>query len=203
MNDDLPVMVGHYIWDHGLEGGQGVFRLFIDLSLNFAPHEITKGLQSFELGGQISLDQWSFRLAFSQSWGSLAMFWVARPQNSLSLWGQKTFFVLILSWYARFPWTSGPSGWPSASPGWFWHCFGWPGHKIHCLCEAKDIFCFNFGQEWHLPTQQPGFGSKHSSKGKPGTCALFRNLAISCWFLPARKSFRTVSQVLYSTLTFL
>jgi hypothetical protein len=34
-----------------------LMRLFINLSLNFAPHEITKGLQSFELGGQISLDQ--------------------------------------------------------------------------------------------------------------------------------------------------
>jgi hypothetical protein len=86
---------------------------------------------NFELGGQISLDQWSFRLAFSQPWVILALFWVARPQNPLS-------------------------------------------------CEARDIFCFHFGQEWHLPTQQPGFGSKHSSKGKPGTCALFRNLAISC-----------------------
>ena len=74
MNDNLPVKVGHYIWVHCLEGGQSVFRLFINLSLNFAPHEITKGLQSFELGGQISLDQWSFRLAFSQSWAILAMF---------------------------------------------------------------------------------------------------------------------------------
>jgi hypothetical protein len=74
MNDNLPVKVGHYNWDHGLEGGQGVFRLFINLSLKFAPNEITKGLQSFELGGQISLDQWSFRLAFSQSWAILAMF---------------------------------------------------------------------------------------------------------------------------------
>ncbi len=26
-------------------------------------------------------------------------------------------FVLILSWEARFPWTSGPSGWSSASTG--------------------------------------------------------------------------------------
>ncbi len=173
-------------------------RPFLNLFLNFAPHEITKGLQS-------------------------------------------------LSWEARFPWTTGPSGWPSASPGWFWLCFGWPGHKIHCPYEAKRPFCVNFelggqisldqgrfrlafsqprvilavfwvarpqnplsvwgqrhffknfGQEWHLPTQHPGFGSKLSSKGKPGTCALFKNLAISCWFLPARKAFRIASQVLYST----
>ena len=46
--------------------------------------------------------------------------------------------------------------------------------------RTKDIFFLNFGHEWHLPTQQPGFGSKHSSNGKLGTCALFRNLAISC-----------------------
>ena len=62
---------------------------------------------TFELGGQISLDQWSFRLAFSPSWVLLAVFWAARPQNPLSLWGQKAFIVLILSWEARFPWTNG------------------------------------------------------------------------------------------------
>ena len=40
MDDDLPVHVGHYLWDRGPEGGQGVVRLIIDLSLNCAPHEI-------------------------------------------------------------------------------------------------------------------------------------------------------------------
>ncbi len=35
---------------------------------------------------------------------------------------------------------SGPSVWVSASPGWFWLCFGWSGHKIHCPCEAKRTF---------------------------------------------------------------
>jgi len=40
---------------------------------------------NFELVGQISLDQWSFRLAFSQPWVILALFWVARPQNPLSM----------------------------------------------------------------------------------------------------------------------
>jgi hypothetical protein len=64
---------------------QCVMRLFIDLSVNFAPHEIIEGLQSWELGGQISLDQWSFMVVFSQSWVILALFWVARPQNPLSL----------------------------------------------------------------------------------------------------------------------
>ncbi len=40
MNDDLSVKVGHYLWGHGLEGGQGDMRALIDLSLNYAPHEI-------------------------------------------------------------------------------------------------------------------------------------------------------------------
>jgi hypothetical protein len=51
--------------DLGLEGGQGVMRVFIDLSINYAPHEITKRLKSFEQGGHISFNQWSIRLAFS------------------------------------------------------------------------------------------------------------------------------------------
>jgi hypothetical protein len=39
MKNDLPVKVGHYIRGHDLEGGKGDMRAFIDLSLNFAPHE--------------------------------------------------------------------------------------------------------------------------------------------------------------------
>jgi hypothetical protein len=39
-DDDLPVHVSHYHIDLGPEGGQGVMRVSIDLSLNFAPHEI-------------------------------------------------------------------------------------------------------------------------------------------------------------------
>ncbi len=39
---DLPVHAGHYLSDLGSEGGLGAIRLFIDLSLNFAPHEIVK-----------------------------------------------------------------------------------------------------------------------------------------------------------------
>ncbi len=37
-DDDLPVHVGHYLQDLVPKGGQGVMRLFIDLSLKFAPH---------------------------------------------------------------------------------------------------------------------------------------------------------------------
>jgi hypothetical protein len=38
MDDDLPVYVSHYLQDLGLKGGQGVMRLFTDLSLKYAPH---------------------------------------------------------------------------------------------------------------------------------------------------------------------
>jgi hypothetical protein len=39
---------------------------------------------NFELGGQISLDQWYFmHVGLHQSWVILAEFWVARPQNPL------------------------------------------------------------------------------------------------------------------------
>jgi hypothetical protein len=48
--------------------------------------------------------------------------------------------------------------------------------KSTVCVRPKDIFCVNFGQEGHLPTQHPGFGSKLSSKGKPGTCALLETL---------------------------
>ncbi len=40
VDDGLPVYVSHYLWDLGSEGGQGVMRVFTDLSRNFAPHEI-------------------------------------------------------------------------------------------------------------------------------------------------------------------
>jgi hypothetical protein len=37
-DDDLPVYVGHSLQDLGPKGGQGVIKLFIDLSRKFAPH---------------------------------------------------------------------------------------------------------------------------------------------------------------------
>ncbi len=39
-DDDLPFHVTHYLLDLGPEGGQGVMRVSIDLSLYFAPHEV-------------------------------------------------------------------------------------------------------------------------------------------------------------------
>jgi hypothetical protein len=48
--------------------------------------------------------------------------------------------------------------------------------KSSVCVRSKDIFCVNFGQEGHLPTQHPGFSSKLSSKEKTGTCALLETL---------------------------
>ncbi len=63
--------------------------------------------------------------------GDFAVFRVARPQNLLPLWGQMTFCVhselgghIFLDSWSRV----------------IWLCFGWPGHKIHCPCEAKRTF---------------------------------------------------------------
>jgi hypothetical protein len=68
--------------------------------------------------------------------------------------------------------------------------------------RPKDIFCVNFGQEGHLPTQHPGFGAKLSSKGKPGTSALLETLRSPVNFFQ-RKAFKTTVQVLYSAYIFL
>jgi hypothetical protein len=84
--------------------------------------------------------------------------------------------VLILSWKARFPWTNGTSCWPSPVMGDFGCVLGGQATKSAVCVRPKDIFSVNFGQEGHLPTQHPGFGSKLSSKGKPGTCALLETL---------------------------
>ena len=48
-------------------------RASIDLSLNFATHEISEGLHSVELGGHIAFNQWTIRLAFSQTWLCMTM----------------------------------------------------------------------------------------------------------------------------------
>jgi hypothetical protein len=40
VDDDFPVHAGLYLSDLGYKGGLGAMRLFTDLSLNFAPHEI-------------------------------------------------------------------------------------------------------------------------------------------------------------------
>jgi len=39
-DDDLPINVCHYIQDLCLELGQDVMKVYLPLSLNYAPHEI-------------------------------------------------------------------------------------------------------------------------------------------------------------------
>jgi hypothetical protein len=51
---------------------------------------------NFELGGPDFLGPIVLQVGLHQSWVILAVFWVARPQNPLSMGGQKTFFELIL-----------------------------------------------------------------------------------------------------------
>jgi hypothetical protein len=105
---------------------------------------------------------------------------------------QKAFIVLILNWEARFPLTNGTSCWPSPVISDFGCVLGGQATKFTVCVRPKDIFCVNFGQEGHLPTQQPGFGSKLSSKGKPGTCALLETLQSPVNFFRRAKFFVTI-----------
>ncbi len=79
------------------------------------------------------------RLSCKQGWRPPCKFWPLQPRSWH--WGRQgcyeciywpvsqirsTWNILkdynLVSWEARFPWDSGPSGWPSERPGWFWLC---------------------------------------------------------------------------------
>ncbi len=81
------------------------------------------------------------RLSCKQGWKPPCQFWPLQPRSWH--WGRQgcyecvywplsqirsTWNILkdynLVSWEARFPWDSGPSGWPSDRPGRFWLC-GW------------------------------------------------------------------------------
>jgi hypothetical protein len=55
MMTSLSMLVITYIQDLYLEGGQGVMRVFIDLSLNYVPHEIIKIVAFWLAGGPLCL----------------------------------------------------------------------------------------------------------------------------------------------------
>jgi hypothetical protein len=76
----------------------------------------------------------------------------------------KDLFMLILSWEANFlgPMVLQVGRQPPL--GDFACVLGGQATKSNVCMRPKDIFCINFGQEWHLPSQQPGFGSKLSLK---------------------------------------
>ena len=113
-----------------------------------------------------------------------------------------TFFVLILSWEARFFWTMVHQVGLQPVQGDFGCVLGGQATKS-TVCVRPKTFFKNFGQEWHLPTHHPGFGSKLSSKGKPGTCALLETLQSPVNFFWRAKAFRTTVQVLYTAYIFL
>jgi hypothetical protein len=73
MNDDLPVKVGHYIWGCDLEEGKGDMRAFIDLSLNFAPHEKIKRFTILWAGRQDILRPVVFQVCRQPAWVILAV----------------------------------------------------------------------------------------------------------------------------------
>ncbi len=66
VDEDLHVHAGHYLWDLGSKGGLCAMRLFIDLSHNFARHEIIKKITILWAGRQDFLRPVVCRLAFSQ-----------------------------------------------------------------------------------------------------------------------------------------
>ncbi len=72
-------------------------RASIDLSLNFALHEISEGLQSVVLGGHISFNQWTIRLAFSQTLLCMAM-----GTSSLSEHIYLSFCLFVLPSWLKF-----------------------------------------------------------------------------------------------------
>jgi hypothetical protein len=92
---------------------------------------------------------------------------------------------------------------PSASLGDFGFVCGGKATKSTVLVRPKALFCVNFGQEGHLPPQFPGFGTKLSLKGKPGTCALLETFKSPVDLFSARKAFWTAAGVLYSAYIFL
>jgi hypothetical protein len=73
VDDDLPVHAGHYLWDLGSKGGLGARRLFIDLSLNFAPHEIIKKITILWAGRQDFLWPVVFQVSLQPAWVILAV----------------------------------------------------------------------------------------------------------------------------------
>ncbi len=76
--------------------------------------------------------------------------------------------------------------------------------KSTVIVRPKDFFVLILDKKWRLPPQYPGFGSKLSLKGKPGTCALFLETFQSpVDFFLARKAFWTASGVLSSAYIFL
>jgi hypothetical protein len=81
VDDDLPVFVSHYLWEPGLEGGQDIIRLSIDLSLNFAPHEIIKRITILWAGRPDFLQTVVFQVGLQPAWVIFAV-WAREAFNT-------------------------------------------------------------------------------------------------------------------------
>jgi hypothetical protein len=134
----------------------------------------SKGLQSSELGSQITLGQWSFRLAFRQAWLILVVWAGLCPagtrrcilrQQSPSRASPRCPGPLCTAWQ-RLAWTLCLR---VKEVGGHDVALAWDDPQDH---NGGWKFGVPFGQEWHQPLQNSGFGPKLSSNGKPATCAL-------------------------------
>jgi hypothetical protein len=76
----------------------------------------------------------------------------------------KELFMLILSWEANFLGPVVLQVGRQPPLGDFGCVLGGQATNSTVRVRPKDIFCINFGQEWNLPSQHPGFGSKLSLK---------------------------------------
>ncbi len=111
------------------------------------------------------------RLSCKQEWRPPCQFWPLQPRSWH--WGRQgcyecvywplsqirsTWNILkdfnLVSWEARIPWDSGPSGWPSDRPGWFWLCGRgsvWTGTHRHILRQQSPSRASS-GCQGHLCT---------------------------------------------------
>ncbi len=110
----------------------------------------------------------------SPGWFWLCFGW--QTATSIVLVRPNDLFVLILSWEARFSWAVVHQVGLQPVQSDFCCVLGGQATKSTVHVRSKEPFCVNFGQEWHLPPQYPGFGYKNFLKGKPGTCALLETL---------------------------
>ncbi len=117
----------------------------------------SKGLQSSELGGQIFLGQWSFRLAFRQAWVILVVWAGLCPA------GTRRDILRQQSPSRASPWCQGPLCTARRGPSAPVSKRGGGGGQDVALAwdDPQDHdggwkFGVPFGQEWHQPPKHPG-----------------------------------------------
>ncbi len=95
-DDDLPVHVGHYLWDLVPDGVQGVMRVFnfIDLFPNFAPHEFFSRITTRWAGRTDFLRQVVFQVGLQPAWVILAVWAREALRHSCRNFVMSTYFVV-------------------------------------------------------------------------------------------------------------